>query len=65
MGGKARRRNKTTLRIASVEFVPAPDIEKRLARIYDLLLRQDTEPHPRENASTSDNNAGAGCDSHE
>jgi hypothetical protein len=37
MGSKAKQQNKSP--IITVQFVPSPDADRRLARIYDLLLR--------------------------
>ncbi|MCL0077343.1 hypothetical protein M1O12_04935 [Dehalococcoidia bacterium] len=35
------KQRKPLLRVVSVEFVPSPDAERRLARVYDLLLGKD------------------------
>lgn len=43
-----KQRDKPNLRVVSVEFVPAPDAEARLARVYELLLRKSPQQLPQE-----------------
>lgn len=59
VGENAQRNKKRVLRVASIEFVPAPDLEKRLAHVYDLLLTCATEVHPENGSSASDRSTGS------
>ena len=38
--GSSRKQSKQKLRVAAVKFVPTPGVQTRLARVYDLLLRE-------------------------
>ena len=46
--GGRKHHDKPKLRVVSVEFVPAPDAEARLARVYELLLRKSSRQLPQE-----------------
>ncbi|MCL0048149.1 hypothetical protein M1N20_01700 [Dehalococcoidia bacterium] len=46
------KQRKPLLRVVSVEFVPSPDAERRLARVYDLLLGKDIRKSHRGGSRT-------------
>ncbi|MCL0092078.1 hypothetical protein M1N92_00100 [Dehalococcoidia bacterium] len=47
------KQRKPLLRVVSVEFVPSPDAETRLARLYALLLRENRRTSRREEQDTN------------
>jgi hypothetical protein len=61
MGDKSGQNGKPSLRIAKVEFVPAPDIEKRLARVYDLLLTPKSQALPEDDVPAPGPDSEAPC----
>lgn len=44
--GRQDRARKPTLKLTSVTFLPAADVERRLARVYELLLTPVGEGEP-------------------